>query len=169
MLNKILVGFAVSVLLIVLGCSDSLHQRSLLVGLQQHKAQLTPVAELLIVAGDGAMIDFRDSPATFRPNVIAEQITDEQIVYFKQANIHFATYDSSFGAVLFEARGRGIGISGASSGYLYRHQLNSDIELVTDLQQAFDRKRAAQEHHSPLDIRMVQMVEGDWGIYLETF
>ncbi|PCK06695.1 MAG: hypothetical protein COA42_17110 [Alteromonadaceae bacterium] len=151
------------------GCSDSIKSELLVNGLNKHKLSLEPVAEALIIAGDGAILDLRDTPLRIYPDDLEGNISDAQLSYLSDAGISFAAYDKGFGGVVFEVVGRGIGISGSSSGYVFQRTHSKSVDMVDDLQRAFDERKASLKDGDSLNVRLVQEVSKHWGIYLETF
>jgi len=77
------------------------------------------------------------------------------------------------GVKVIIANGRGVKARlpeghGKSTGFFLQEE-NSNVERVDNLNQLVQAKMSgAQEHESP-DIRAIQLVEGQWGLYLETF
>ncbi|MCG8312618.1 MAG: hypothetical protein MI976_05330 [Pseudomonadales bacterium] len=151
------------------GCDQAADIDQLAEQLQQQKEKLQPIAAQLKQAGDGSIIDFRDDRLRIEPEKLINHVTDSDLSLLKLAEISFATFDKNFGGTLFETNSKGIGISGSSVGFILIQEQDSTAVFVENIEKAFEAFRSKQGQHSALNIQLIQRVEGDWGIYLETY
>ena len=152
-------------------CSTPPDDNELNNNFSKHYAALAPIAVLLSHSDKGSIIDLRDNGVRISPDELNNSVTDSMIRSLRDRNITFAAHDSMFNGILFETEGSGIGVSGASTGYIYQldNGYGKNIDIVENIQQAFASKKSQVNTHESLNIRLVKKINDRWGIYLETF
>lgn len=152
-----------------MGCSDEGNNMKLLESLHKNATLLEPIAHIISNEDHRAIIDLRDKPPRIEPETLAEKISESHLNLLKGAEVNFVANDPSFGGVLFEKSGVGIGISGSSTGYIYSHT-TLNIEESDDLYSAFkNKKENLSLVDGSSDIKLVQPAMKNWWLYIETF
>jgi hypothetical protein len=135
--------------------------------LEDHRADLTRVGDVLLKSGVGAKIDLRDDGGAAVPPE-----RQEMVAILRRAQINLAEYDGELGGIAFVVYSVGISISGAESGFLYRPAgaaLPQRAIQVSDLSSALEEARHKQPVNKEVDALLIRKVDERWALYLETF
>ena len=150
-------------------CSDQEHFNQHLNELKLDHVSFKPIAEMLLKERYDAIIDFSESPPKIKPLSLKKSLSEKQLLRLIQSHIQSVKYDSAFEGVLFEKIGPSLSVSGSAAGYIFFENQHSTQTLqVSNIQQLINED-SGDFISSNSSRRWVQVVDSEWGLYLEVF